>query len=553
MVNVYSWAPLNVYHSIVFIYGMFQLGGLVSLVSKLLGTKLCLFRLASKILNNKETMWYNFLFSAQIAQLFIAEFSCASRYLKANQVSNDTEDCYSLWRTIIKGFTVVFLISHLTGVILSLFFVKRSAVVVAPCGNRRNYSIEIIYVSGVVFLEFIRTVGGEYLLVAYALLTLLLFSILYYISSDLYYIPCRFERIVFRLTFAISIWISIYLVVSIGLQDYTPDYLLETIFLTSPLILFLTTIRYNQEGFRIIQTRISNTSSPQECEVFLDYLQLLYISNDTNSKSELFGYIRIHQLYCSREFCSIRPNKIYKDVIKGDLSLSLKLLHDAIPELISNMYMDAIKMYPNSYGLRVSYSMFLSKIMNSNVMSLNVLKAVENLTENFSSVFLISSAVYEIEHWIEINKINELGDFTEAIKENTLSYKLSGRLDYFIITVTKYFWELWRTLQGEGASISRMISIVECIYSNTSQITSLVDTNLKRVEKNPYIIRKYALYLLFVKNDENEAMELLEKSRSTLIVMTKREFAINNMNLDQDFGRDQYPILIVQIINVNDY
>jgi len=549
------WADRSLYIAITGIIGLLQVGSVISFFIKFYRFDKGSLRKISNILHNSTVSWVYFLLTPHICELFMSEYSCTWDRAELNLTNHPSEKCFSSLNILIKLLFLIFLGCHLFCVFTSIWFTTKKIPTYSTIGVRRSFSIELNFIICNLLLEVIRVMLNKRMLLTYGVLLVGMSLLLLYTSSNYYIIPNQIERKNFTVCFSVNLWMGICLLIAIVYGESSPSYILDIFMITTPCIAFLAIFKIEDSQKKLMCVDFPSINSEKEVEALLENIQFLFLSREYNQESstELHGFIGYHQRGCSTEGCPIQTSNLYLGDGISKTNRYFEVVEQAFPQLLSNMYKDSIMRFPNSVRLRVSYGLFLSELMDSRSHGIEVVRAASNVSKSNEDDFLIE---YTLQNFN--NCKDELEDDNERASIEALKQKLST--DRFVKTLENSmeitaasFFELWRSNQSDTADMNKVIFGIERIAKHIKAIDKQVKAYYDRLITLPDILKKYALFLLYVQNEEKRGFHMLEKAQAVQSQYIRQNYSLPSIEIGLDLSIDPTPTIQLLITEVGNY
>ncbi|CAD8180493.1 unnamed protein product [Paramecium octaurelia] len=274
----------------------------------------------------------------------------------------------------------------------------------------------------------------------------------------------------------------------------------------------ITLIIINEQIFEVdlLGSNINRAISGQQIIILCEYLLSLLDKNDQHSLLMLDGFIEIHKQTCYRNDCVLKSKKILNEKNKHS-SLQDMERYTVFIELISQMYYDGIKQFPQDVFLRLNYSYFLIDRLKLKQQALTELQQAEQSGPSFDHEFIIYRYKRILEDDLQEQQqenLNQVDLVTEIAFQNQ-----SKQLIQQIEKTSLVYIDFWAQLQEEIPDIGRIkilgFKILDSVNLVQEQWNRLRRLNQKASKLNRLMGKYYSQVL----NDEENGIKLIQLSR----------------------------------------
>ena len=335
--------------------------------------------------------------------------------------------------------------------------------------------------------------------------------------------------------------------------------LLTIFFFLLPFVLAV--IYYKITARNTPKTKIMNkniASWEEELEKIETLIQV-YKQKDSiiQMKYLLHSFVDQHQQCCIIEDCPLSFNKSINIAALKLGKFSSKKYHKAFnssfKEFIMQEYIRAIKQYPNSLDMRLSFAYYLTDMMGMKNQALDIAK---------SSTFLADTAfrklkMYRLFEYIEMTYTgNKLSlsvrkNEDEELRLNKIASNVR-LVENLIEKTTNKFDNFWKSLKTDNLENPTLMKVIDALYPTLVQIEELFWSRYKSFQEgNPEIIKQYGLFCIFVLNNEKKGHYLIERSQTIAQKLLRSHFKIDKLNKEISIGLCSAPVALVQIKKVN--
>lgn len=549
-------------------YIVAALGGLQIIFSLLMIMKYIGFRKGfllkmSYLLHNQKIIWISYIFSTIIADLFINEFSCyldisKGVYLHRNYPQSQ---CFGdLEQILLTVFSCISLIALITNVTCSLYFSFNRRLSINSVWLRRSMEPEIVLYILTKSLEIYLEVLGRAYLYSYSILMSTGLFYVTYLMFNPYYITSYSMRKETYFGVVSSFWFSV------GLLYYTfnPDGIstednLIVFFSTWLILMVAVYLRREDVEYRLLHTNLADSKCPNPHLIYLESLTLIFLGSHKYDRNRelLHGYIAYHQRICIDHECYISPKVLFSSgKILADDSTYFSNVNFNFLEFISSEYIKSIRIWPESFELKLSYIYFLMDIMQAKGIALDVLYSALPMSRSIRHQFLLfdlKSIMNSISAGVDSNQRGVqqgLSDEKEKRFSITLS-KLKNELSRYMEKTTFNFTELWKHINSENTEVKKLISTLSRIHINLEKVEAVFKQQKHILMMSPPLLKKYGIFQMFVLNEVDKGSKIVEHANKLLDRHIKEDFNIKNIKLGYDLGNSSDPtaILLVSVVN----
>ncbi|CAD8098653.1 unnamed protein product [Paramecium primaurelia] len=308
---------------------------------------------------------------------------------------------------------------------------------------------------------------------------------------------------------ALNFWTSIMLIFAYLLEG---QYFRDVIWGWVGGIPLITLIIINEQIFEVdlLSSNINRAISGQQIIILCEYLLQLLDKNDQHSSLMLDGFIEIHKQTCYRNDCVLKSKKSLNDKNKH-VSLQDMERYTVFIELISQIYYDGIKQFPQDVFLRLNYSYFLIDRLKLKQQALSELQQAEQSGPSFDHEFIIYRYKRIMEDDLQEQQQENLNqvDLVTEIAFQTQSKQLIQQIE----KTSLIYIDFWAQLQEEIPDIGRInylgFKILDSINLVQEQWNRLKRLNQKASKLNRLMGKYYSQVL----NDEEMGSKLIQQSR----------------------------------------
>ncbi|CAK91236.1 unnamed protein product (macronuclear) [Paramecium tetraurelia] len=308
---------------------------------------------------------------------------------------------------------------------------------------------------------------------------------------------------------ALNMWTSIMLIFA---------YLLEGQFFRDVIwgwvggIPLIVLIIVNEQLFEVdlLGSNINRAISGQQIIILCEYLLSLLDKNDQHSSLMLDGFIEVHKQTCYRNDCILKFKKSLNEKNKY-ASLHDMERYTVFIELISQIYYDGIKQFPQDVFLRLNYSYFLIDRLKLKQQALSELQQAESSGPSFDHEFIIYRYKRIMEDDLQEQQqenINQV-DLVTEIAFQTQSKQLIQQIE----KTSLIYIDFWAQLQEEVPDIGRINNLGFKILDSVNLVQEQWN-RLKRLnQKASKLNRLMGKYYSQIMNDEEMGQKLIQQSR----------------------------------------
>ncbi|CAD8110362.1 unnamed protein product [Paramecium sonneborni] len=274
----------------------------------------------------------------------------------------------------------------------------------------------------------------------------------------------------------------------------------------------ITLIIINEQIFEVdlLSSNINRAISGQQIIILCEYLLQLLDKNDQHSSLMLDGFIEIHKQTCYRNDCVLKSKKSLNDRNKHTALQDMER-YTVFIELISQIYYDGIKQFPQDVFLRLNYSYFLIDRLKLKQQALSELQQAEQSGPSFDHEFIIYRYKRIMEDDLQEQQQENLNqvDLVTEIAFQTQSKQLIQQIE----KTSLVYIDFWAQLQEEIPDIGRInnlgFKILDSVNLVQEQWNRLKRLNQKASKLNRLMGKYYSQIL----NDEEMGQKLIQQSR----------------------------------------
>ncbi|CAD8076309.1 unnamed protein product [Paramecium primaurelia] len=308
---------------------------------------------------------------------------------------------------------------------------------------------------------------------------------------------------------ALNMWTSIMLIFAYLLEG---QYFRDVIWGWVGGIPLIIMIIINEQLFEVdlLSSNINRATSGQQIIILCEYLLQLLDKNDQHSLLMLDGFIEIHKQTCYRNDCILKAKKSLNDKNKHATLQDIER-YTVFIELISQIYYDGIKQFPQDVFLRLNYSYFLIDRLKLKQQALSELQQAETSGPSFDHEFIIYRYKRIMEDDLQEQQQENLNqvDLVTEIAFQTQSKQLIQQIE----KTSLIYIDFWAQLQEEIPDIGRINNLGFKILDSVNLVQEQWN-RLKRLnQKASKLNRLMGKYYSQIMNDEEMGLKLIQQSR----------------------------------------
>jgi len=322
------------------------------------------------------------------------------------------------------------------------------------------------------------------------------------------------------------------------------------------LLLIAIYFRRDEPEVKLLYIGMSGANDPR---IHISYLEELIIigaaANKDGHYNILFhGFIAFHVRVCTDEKCLLSQESLMNDKNYSNGS-DYSLVQYNFMEFVSSQYVKHIRQCPDSIELRISYIYFLLDILHSKGPALEAIYTVSLLAKTTRELFMIHQCKVAVESIGIDGKLHKgLDDIDENEEERKLNIeqaKSNSLLFTYMENLTADFIELWKHVQGENSEFQKLILILNSIHLNITYLEAIFKDKQHVFMSTPDTLKKYGTCLIFVLNQAEKGLELIETANILIRKRTKDSIMEHGTKDSYNLSHISEATAIVQIEDVN--
>ena len=298
----------------------------------------------------------------------------------------------------------------------------------------------------------------------------------------------------------------------------------------------------------------------------LENLIIMFALSEDNTKYRvlLLGYVNQYQKIHDR----YQDSMISFSRLKGNNSAYVspeayyQNLREGFQKHISSIYLEAIKKYPASVVLRISYTYFLQDFMNLKNQAFTVNRSCYNMQKSLIEDYHLETQRIELESFDSDNKnggnlkqtgLMKSGEniFLKVINEDLIANRSILKLNRSVFRkmvrdTLQDFSDLWREIMEETPDSNKVRDHLVQFESMNQKTQEYWTKNQPRFKDSPHAMFDYGVYCIAVKNMDQEGLKYIQEAKNITISNLKLQFEPKNLQLGLDISVNSKAVAYIQ-------